>query len=112
MIKIEAVVRHHKVEEIKEALSKLGIYGMTVLECRGYGRQKGQKETYRGAEYHVEFLPKVKIETVVTEQMKDQAMKAIIDVSRTGQIGDGKIFVYPLSEVVRVRTGESGTAAI
>ena len=112
MIKIEAIVRHHKVEEIKEALSKLGIFGMTVIECRGYGRQKGQTETYRGAEYHVDFLPKIKIEMVVSEQMKDQALKAIIDVSRTGQIGDGKIFVYPLSEVVRVRTGETGAAAI
>jgi nitrogen regulatory protein P-II 1 len=112
MIKIEAIVRHHKVEEIKEAFSKLGIFGMTVIECRGYGRQKGQKETYRGAEYHVDFLPKVKIETVVAENMKEKAMKAIIDVSRTGQIGDGKIFVYPLSEVVRVRTGESGPEAI
>lgn len=112
MIKIEAIVRHHKVEEIKEALSKLGIYGMTVIECRGYGRQKGQKETYRGAEYHVDFLPKVKVEMVVAENMKDQAIKAVVDVSRTGQIGDGKIFVYPLSEVVRVRTGETGAAAI
>jgi nitrogen regulatory protein P-II 1 len=112
MIKIEAIVRHHKVEEIKEALSKLGIFGMTVIECRGYGRQKGQTETYRGAEYQIDFLPKIKIEMVVNEQMKDQAMKAIIDISRTGQIGDGKIFVYPVSEVVRVRTGETGAAAI
>jgi nitrogen regulatory protein P-II 1 len=112
MIKIEAIVRHHKVEEIKEALSKLGIFGMTVIECRGYGRQKGQKETYRGAEYHVDFLPKVKVEMVVAENMKDQAIKAVVDVSRTGQIGDGKIFVYPLTEVVRVRTGETGAAAI
>jgi nitrogen regulatory protein PII len=112
MIKIEAIVRHHMVEDIKVALSKLGIYGMTVLECRGYGRQKGQTETYRGAEYQVDFLPKVKIEMVVNEAAKDQAMKAVIDVSRTGQIGDGKIFVYPISEVVRVRTGETGPDAI
>ncbi len=112
MIKIEAIVRHHNVDGIKEALSKLGIYGMTVIECRGYGRQKGQTETYRGAEYNVDFLPKVKIETVVSESMKDQAMKAIISVAQTGKIGDGKIFVYPLTEVVRVRTGESGADAI
>jgi nitrogen regulatory protein P-II 1 len=112
MIKIEAIVRHHKVEEIKEALSKLGIYGMTVIECRGYGRQKGQKETYRGAEYHVDFLPKVKVEMVVAEAMKDQVIKAVVDVSRSGQIGDGKIFVYPISEVVRIRTGETGQTAI
>ncbi len=112
MIKIEAIVRHHKLEGIKEALSKLGIYGMTVTECRGYGRQKGQKETYRGTEYHVDFLPKVKIETVVNQTTKDQALNAIIAAAQTGQIGDGKIFVYPLTEVVRVRTGETGSAAI
>jgi nitrogen regulatory protein P-II 1 len=112
MIKIEAIVRHHKVEEIKEALSKLGVYGMTVIECRGYGRQKGQKETYRGQEYQVDFLPKAKIEVVVSESTKDQVMKAIIGSAQTGQIGDGKIFVYPLSDVVRVRTGETGASAI
>ncbi len=112
MIKIEAVVRHHKVEDIKEALSDAGFYGMTVIECRGYGRQRGQTETYRGAEYKVDFIPKAKIEIVVDEQFKDQVIKCIVDTSRTGQIGDGKIFVYPLSDVVRVRTGETGPAAI
>lgn len=112
MKKIEAIVRHTKLEEVKDALTRAGVSGITITEVRGYGRQKGQTETYRGSEYHVDFLPKLKIEVVVPEEMEAAAMKAIIDVSRTGQIGDGKIFVYPLSEVVRVRTGETGAAAI
>jgi nitrogen regulatory protein P-II 1 len=112
MIKIEAVVRHNKVEAIKEALGDIGITGMTVLECRGFGRQKGQSETFRGAEYTIDFVPKVKIELVVSDEIKDQALKIIVDIAHTGKIGDGKIFVYPLSEVVRIRTGETGKEAI
>jgi nitrogen regulatory protein PII len=112
VIKIEAIIRNNKVEDIKESLSKLGVSGMTILEYRGFGRQKGHTETYRGAEYHIDFLPKVKIDVVVSERKKDAVMKAIIDASRTGKAGDGKIFVYPLSAVVRVRTGEAGDDAI
>lgn len=112
MKKIEAIVRHHKVDEVKEALTSAGILGMTVIEVRGFGRQRGQTETYRGAEYQVDFVPKVKIEVVVGDDTANKALDAILGAARTGQVGDGKIFVTDLSNVIRVRTGETGAAAI
>jgi len=110
--KIEAVVRHFKLEEIKDALMEAGVQGMTVTEVRGFGRQKGHKEQYRGAEYSVDFLPKVKMEVVVGEDQVKVVVETIIRTARTGQIGDGKIFVTDLDETVRIRTGESGVEAI
>ncbi|MEI8383075.1 MAG: P-II family nitrogen regulator [Planctomycetota bacterium] len=112
MKKIEAVVRHFKLEEVKEALIEAGVQGMTVTEVRGFGRQKGHKEQYRGAEYSVDFLPKVKLEVIVGDDQAKPAIEAIVRTARTGQIGDGKIFVTDLAETVRIRTGESGTEAI
>ena len=112
MKKIEAIVRHFKVEDVKEALTKAGVQGMTVSEVRGFGRQRGHKEVYRGAEYTVDFLPKVKIEAVVDDSTVKAAVDAIITAARTGNVGDGKIFVTSLAEVVRIRTGESGASAI
>ena len=112
MQKIEAIVRHHKLEEVKEALTKNGIQGMTVSEVRGFGRQKGHKETYRGAEYTVDFLPKVKIEIAVSDDLVPKVVETISAAARTGKVGDGKIFVTPLADVIRIRTGESGSEAI
>lgn len=112
MKKIEAVVRHFKLEEVKDALMEVGVQGMTVTEVRGFGRQKGQKEQYRGAEYCVDFLPKVKMEVVVAEDQVKVVVETIVRTARTGQIGDGKIFVTDLDETVRIRTGESGSEAI
>lgn len=112
MKKIEAIVRHFKVEAVKDALTAAGVQGMTVSEVRGFGRQRGHKEVYRGAEYTVDFLPKVKIEVVVGDGDVQNAVKAIVDAARTGSVGDGKIFVTQLSDVVRIRTGESGAAAL
>ncbi len=112
MKKIEAVVRHFKLEEVKEALIEAGVQGMTVTEVRGFGRQKGHKEQYRGAEYSVDFLPKVKLEVIVADDQAKPVIEAIVRTARTGQIGDGKIFVTDLAETVRIRTGESGTEAI
>lgn len=112
MKKLEAVIRHHKLEEVKEALTKVGVQGMTVVEVRGFGRQKGHKETYRGAEYTVDFLPKVKIELAVEDDAVSRVIAAVSESARTGKVGDGKIFVSELSEVVRIRTGESGSDAI
>lgn len=112
MKKIEAIIRHHKLEEVKEALTKVGVQGMTVLEVRGFGRQKGHKETYRGAEYTVDFLPKVKLELAVADDVVPSVITAISDAARTGKVGDGKIFVSELSDVVRIRTGEAGSDAI
>jgi|SRR5688572_7252256 nitrogen regulatory protein P-II 1 len=112
MKKIEAIVRHHKVDEVKEALIAVGLQGMTVSEVRGFGRQRGHTETYRGTEYRVDFVPKVKIEIVVGNEVADKALTAIVGAAKTGQVGDGKIFVIDLAEVVRVRTGETGAAAI
>ncbi|MEK6261176.1 MAG: P-II family nitrogen regulator [Planctomycetota bacterium] len=112
MKKIEAVVRHFKLEEVKDALMEVGVQGMTVTEVRGFGRQKGQKEQYRGAEYTVDFLPKVKMEVVVAEDQVKVVVETIVRTARTGQIGDGKIFVTDLDETVRIRTGESGAEAI
>jgi len=112
MKKIEAVIKPFKLDEVKEALQELGVQGMTVLEAKGYGRQKGQTELYRGAEYVVDFLPKMKIEVVVSDDQLAGAIEAITNAARTGRIGDGKIFVSELVDVVRIRTGESGAQAI
>lgn len=112
MKKIEAIVRHYKLEEVKNALSQAGIQGMTVAEVRGFGRQRGHKETYRGTEYTVDFLPKVKLEIVVADEDVDRAVETIMGVARTGKIGDGKVFVTDLAEVIRIRTGETGPEAI
>jgi nitrogen regulatory protein P-II 1 len=112
MKKIEAVIKPFKLDEVKEALQDLGVQGMTVLEAKGYGRQKGHTELYRGAEYVVDFLPKIKIEVVVPDDQLAAAIEAITAAARTGRIGDGKIFVSELINVIRIRTGESGAAAI
>jgi nitrogen regulatory protein P-II 1 len=112
MKKIEAVVRHYKLEDVKNALTQAGIQGMTVTEVRGFGRQRGHKESYRGAEYTVDFLPKVKVEIVVADGEVAKAIQTITNIARTGQIGDGKIFVSSLSDVIRIRTGETGVDAI
>lgn len=112
MKKIEAIVRTFKLDDVKSALSKLGLAGMTITEVRGFGRQKGHSETYRGTEYTVDFVPKIKIEVVVDSAKIDEAVSAIVGAAKTGQVGDGKIFVYDLADVVRVRTGESGKEAI
>jgi nitrogen regulatory protein P-II 1 len=110
--KIEAVIRHFKLEEVKNALSAKGVQGMTVTEVRGFGRQKGHTETYRGAEYAVDFLPKVKLEVVVDEKNAQAVIDTIVTAARTGQVGDGKIFVSALTDVVRIRTGETSATAI
>lgn len=112
MKKVEAVIRHFKLEEVKDALTQAGTQGMTVTEVRGFGRQKGHKETYRGAEYTVDFLPKVKVEVVVSDDQLQPIIEAIIKSARTGQVGDGKIFVTAMEEMVRIRTGESGQEAL
>ena len=112
MKKIEAIIRHFKLEEVKDALNAAGVRGMTVTEVRGFGRQKGHTETYRGAEYSVDFLPKVKIEVVVSNEEAAAVINKIMITARTGQVGDGKIFVSDLAEVVRIRTGETSGAAI
>ena len=112
MKKIEAIIRHFKLEEVKDALNAAGVRGMTVTEVRGFGRQKGHTETYRGAEYSVDFLPKVKIEVVVSNEEASGVINKIMTTARTGQVGDGKIFVTDLAEVVRIRTGETSGDAI
>jgi nitrogen regulatory protein P-II 1 len=112
MKKIEAVIRHFKLEEVKDALHAKGIQGMTVTEVRGFGRQKGHTETYRGAEYAVDFLPKVKLEVVVDEKEAQSVVDTIVAAARTGQVGDGKIFVTALTDVVRIRTGETNASAV
>ena len=112
MKKIEAVVRHFKLEDVKSAMTEAGVQGMTVTEVRGFGRQKGHKETYRGAEYIVDFMPKVKMEVVVPDGQVEAAVNAVCESARTGQVGDGKIFLMSLEQVVRIRTGESGDEAI
>ncbi len=112
MKKIEAIIKPFKLDEVKEALQEMGVQGMTVLEAKGYGRQKGHTELYRGAEYVVDFLPKIKIEVVIADNQLTAALEAIQNAARTGRIGDGKIFVSEITEVVRIRTGESGAAAI
>lgn len=112
MKKVEAIVKPFKLEEVKEALAGVGIQGLTVSEVKGFGRQKGHKELYRGAEYVVEFLPKVKLEIVVNDDKLEQVVEAIVKAASTGRIGDGKIFVSPIEEAIRIRTGESGDVAI
>ena len=112
MKKIEAIIKPFKLDEVKEALQELGVQGMTVLEAKGYGRQKGHTELYRGAEYVVDFLPKIKIEVVVDDGQLAGALEAIQNAARTGRIGDGKIFISEITDVVRIRTGESGAQAI
>jgi nitrogen regulatory protein P-II 1 len=112
MKKIEAIIKPFKLDEVREALSEIGVTGLTVTEVKGFGRQKGHTELYRGAEYVVDFLPKVKLEVVIADSLLERAMEAIIAAARTGKIGDGKIFVSNMEQVVRIRTGESGEAAI
>ena len=112
MKKIEAVIKPFKLDEVKEALQELGVQGMTVIEAKGYGRQKGHTELYRGAEYVVDFLPKIKIEVVVSDDQLQAALEAIVTAARTGRIGDGKIFVSEITDVLRIRTGETGASAI
>ncbi|MFL6215697.1 MAG: P-II family nitrogen regulator [Blastocatellia bacterium] len=112
MKKIEAIIRPHLLDAVKNALQEVGINGLTVSEVRGFGRQKGHTETYRGSEYKIDFLPKVKIEVALPLEMVDQAIDAILKTAKTGKFGDGKIFVLPVEEVIRIRTGERGEAAL
>jgi nitrogen regulatory protein P-II 1 len=112
MKKIEAIIKPFKLDEVREALSDIGVTGLTVTEVKGFGRQKGHTELYRGAEYVVDFLPKVKIEIVVSSETVEPAIDAIVKAARTGKIGDGKIFVMPVEQVIRIRTGETNEAAI
>jgi len=112
MKKIEAIIKPFKLDDVREALSGIGITGMTVSEIKGFGRQKGHTELYRGAEYVVDFLPKLKLDIVVSDNQLDECIEAITNAARTGKIGDGKIFVYPVEQVVRIRTGEQGDEAV
>ena len=112
MKKIEAIIKPFKLEEVKDALSEIGIEGMTVSEVKGFGRQKGHTEIYRGSEYTVDFLPKIKIETVVADNQKDAAVAAIIKAAKTGKIGDGKVFITSIEEAIRIRTEERGDTAV
>ena len=112
MKKIEAIIKPFKLSEVKDALNELGIQGMTVSEVKGFGRQKGHTEIYRGSEYTVDFLPKIKIETVVADNLKDAAVAAIVKAAKTGKIGDGKIFVSTVEEAIRIRTDEKGDNAV
>jgi nitrogen regulatory protein P-II 1 len=112
MKKIEAVVKPFKLDEVKNALTKIGVQGMTVTEVKGFGRQKGHTEVYRGAEYTIDFVPKAKIELIVTDELVHQVLDTIERAAKTGKIGDGKIFVFPVEEVIRIRTGERGRDAI
>lgn len=112
MKKIEAIIKPFKLDEVREALSEVGVTGLTVTEVKGFGRQKGHTELYRGAEYVVDFLPKIKIEVVIANASVEAAIEAIIKAARTGKIGDGKIFVTSVEQVIRIRTGETGEAAI
>ncbi|TYG35270.1 nitrogen regulatory protein P-II [Lonepinella koalarum] len=112
MKKIEAIIKPFKLDDVRESLSDLGITGMTVTEVRGFGRQKGHTELYRGAEYSIDFLPKVKLEIVVPDDIVEQCIEAIVETAQTGKIGDGKIFVYDVARVIRIRTGEENEEAI
>lgn len=112
MKKLEAIIRPFKLEEVKEALVEIGIRGLTISEVRGYGRQKGHTETYRGSEYRIEFVPKIKIEVVIEDSKVEKIVDAILKTAKTGQVGDGKIFIYNVEDVVRIRTGESGKDAL
>ena len=112
MKKIEAIIRPFKLEEVKEALLEDGIKGLTISEVRGYGRQKGHTETYRGSEYQIEFVPKIKIEIVVDDSIADKVVDSILETAKTGQVGDGKIFIYNIEDAIRIRTEESGPEAL
>ena len=112
MKKVEAIIKPFKLDEVKAALSGIGIEGLTVTEVKGFGRQKGHTELYRGAEYVVDFLPKIKLEIAVTDELVERVIEAIVGAANTGKIGDGKIFVLPLEEAVRIRTGERGASAV
>ena len=112
MKKVEAIIKPFKLDDVREALSEIGITGMTAIEVKGFGRQKGHTELYRGAEYVVDFLPKVKVEAAISDDILDQALEAIEKSAHTGKIGDGKIFVFDLEQAIRIRTGETGTEAI
>ena len=112
MKKIEAIIRPFKLDEVKEALVEEGIRGLTISEVRGYGRQKGHTETYRGSEYRIEFIPKIKIEVVVEKEKAEKVIEAILRTARTGQVGDGKIFIYDVQDAIRIRTEESGKEAL
>lgn len=112
MQKIEAIIRHFKLDEVKTALVELGVQGMTTTEVRGFGRQKGHTEMFRGTEYTVDFVPKIKVEVVVEDHQAPQIVEAIVRAARTGQVGDGKVFVSPLTEAIRIRTGQTGEDAL
>ena len=112
MKKIEAIVRPFRLDDVREALAEIGAKGMTISEVKGYGRQIGHTELYRGSEYQIDFLPKIKVEIVVADTMVEQVVDAIMKSARTGQVGDGKIFIFPVDDVIRVRTGESGESAL
>jgi nitrogen regulatory protein PII len=112
MKKIEAIIRPFRIDDVREALAEIGVRGLTLTEVKGYGRQKGHTELYRGSEYQIDFLPKMKIEVVVSDKMADKVIDTIIKAAKTGQVGDGKIFVHPVEDVIRVRTGESGEDAL
>ncbi len=112
MKKLEAIIRPHLLESVKDALQALGVQGMTISEVKGFGRQKGHTEVYRGSEYKVEFVPKLKVEVVVDDELVEQATDAIVKTARTGKFGDGKIFIFPVDEAIRIRTGEQGVNAV
>ena len=112
MKKIEAIIRPFRIDDVREALAEVGVKGMTLTEVKGYGRQKGHTELYRGSEYQIDFLPKIKLEVVVSDKIVDKVVDTIMNAAKTGQVGDGKIFVSPVEDVVRVRTGESGEDAL
>ncbi len=112
MKKVEAIIRPFRIDDVREALAEIGIKGMTLTEVKGYGRQKGHTELYRGSEYQIDFLPKIKIEVIVSDSVAEKVIDTIMKAARTGQVGDGKIFVSPVDDVVRVRTGESGEDAL
>lgn len=112
MKKIEAIIKPFKLDDVRESLTEMGIAGMTVTEVKGFGRQRGHTEVYRGAEYAVDFLPKVKLEIVLADDMVERAIETIVEAARSGKIGDGKIFVLPVEEVIRIRTGETGENAV
>ena len=112
MKKVEAIIKPFKLDEVKEALSEVGITGMTISEVKGFGRQKGHTELYRGAEYVVDFIPKIKVELVLPDELVEKAVETIVNAARTGRIGDGKVFIYPVEDAVRIRTGEKGESAL
>ena len=112
MKKIEAIIRPFRLDDVREALSEMGVKGMTLTEVKGYGRQKGHTELYRGSEYQIDFLPKIKIEVIVADKHADKVVETILKAAKTGQVGDGKIFIYDVEDAIRVRTGESGESAL